>query len=206
MPFSISTVRCVGLPSSSMLSEPRRSGIVPSSTTVTPRDATRSPMRPANALEPLRLKSPSSPCPTASCSSTPGQPGPSTTVITPAGAGRAFKLASAWSTALCAYSARRSSSKNDRPWRPPPPENALLAPAVFFDDDRDRELHQRPHVRGQHAVTCAPPARRRTRRRALAMTCLTTRGSRARASCSICSSSADLRGGIQRRDRIVHSP
>ena len=41
MPSSISTLRCVGLPSSSTLSEPRRSGIVPSSSTVTPlaRDA-----------------------------------------------------------------------------------------------------------------------------------------------------------------------
>ena len=36
-------------------------------------------MRPLKALEPLRLKSPSSPWPIASCSSTPGQPGPSTT-------------------------------------------------------------------------------------------------------------------------------
>ena len=35
MPFSISTVSCVGEPSSSTLSEPRRLGIVPLSTTVT---------------------------------------------------------------------------------------------------------------------------------------------------------------------------
>src|SRR5467141_4617564 len=76
-PSSISTVRCVGLPSSSTVSEPRRPGSVPSSTTVTPGEATRCPMRPANAELPLRLKSPSSPCPTASCNSTPGQPGPS---------------------------------------------------------------------------------------------------------------------------------
>ena len=41
MPFSISTVHWVGLPSSSTLSEPRRRAMVPSSTTVTPvrRDA-----------------------------------------------------------------------------------------------------------------------------------------------------------------------
>src|SRR5690349_24487476 len=32
----------------------------------------------------LRWKSPSRPCPTASCSRTPGNPGPSTTVISPA--------------------------------------------------------------------------------------------------------------------------
>jgi hypothetical protein len=34
MPFSISVVHCVGVPSSSTLSEPRRPGRVPSSTTV----------------------------------------------------------------------------------------------------------------------------------------------------------------------------
>src|SRR6478609_4273618 len=88
MPSSISTFLCVALPSSSTLSEPRRSGSVPSSSTVTPGAATRWPMRPVNALAPLRLKSPSRPWPIASCSSTPGQPGPSTTLIRPALAGR----------------------------------------------------------------------------------------------------------------------
>src|SRR3954468_13685259 len=87
MPSSISTVRLVGVPSSSMESEPRREAMVPSSTTVTPLAATCLPMRPAKAEVCLRLKSPSSPCPTASCSITPGQPAPSTTVISPAGAG-----------------------------------------------------------------------------------------------------------------------
>jgi hypothetical protein len=52
-----------------------------------------------NALEPLRLKSPSRPWPMASCSRMPGQPGPSTTVISPAGAGRASRLVSAALTA-----------------------------------------------------------------------------------------------------------
>jgi hypothetical protein len=46
MPSSIRMVRSVGVPSSSTVSEPRRSGIVPSSNTVTPGAATRSPMRP----------------------------------------------------------------------------------------------------------------------------------------------------------------
>src|SRR5579875_3462379 len=87
MPSSISTVQCEGVPSSSTLSEPRRSGRVPSSTTVTPGAATRCPIRPEKAEVFLRLKSPSRPCPTASCSITPGQPGPSTTRISPAGAG-----------------------------------------------------------------------------------------------------------------------
>jgi hypothetical protein len=66
----------LALPSSSTLSEPRRSAMVPSSSTVTPLAATRWPMRPLKALEPLRLKSPSSPWPMASCNKMPGQPGP----------------------------------------------------------------------------------------------------------------------------------
>ena len=40
MPSSISTVRLVGVPSSSIESEPRRCAMVPSSTTVTPLEAT----------------------------------------------------------------------------------------------------------------------------------------------------------------------
>src|SRR5699024_12128970 len=55
--------------------------------------------RPENTLEPLRLKSPSRPCPTASCNKTPGQPGPKTTGITPAGAGRDSRFSSACRTA-----------------------------------------------------------------------------------------------------------
>ena len=49
IPFSIRTVFCVGWPSSSTLSEPRRQGMVPLSTTVHFSLATRLPMRPANA-------------------------------------------------------------------------------------------------------------------------------------------------------------
>jgi hypothetical protein len=59
MPSSIGTVHWLGVPSSSILSEPRRPGSVPSSTTVQPGLATRCPMRPLNAEVPLRLKSPS---------------------------------------------------------------------------------------------------------------------------------------------------
>ena len=75
------SARCAGsaLPSSSTLSEPRRSGMCRRRPPSRPWRATRSPMRPANALEPLRLKSPSRPWPIASCSRMPGQPGPSTT-------------------------------------------------------------------------------------------------------------------------------
>ena len=98
-PFSISVVHDVGVPSSSTFSEPRRSARVPSSTTVHSSLATFSPMRPENAELPLRLKSPSSPWPMASCSSTPGQPDPSTTVMVPAGAATASRFTSAWRTA-----------------------------------------------------------------------------------------------------------
>src|SRR5437588_431412 len=95
IPFSMSTVSCVGSPSSSTLSDPRRQGMVPLSTTVHFSLATRLPTSPANADVFLRLKSASSPCPTASCKSTPGHPGPSTTSISPAGASRASSCSSA---------------------------------------------------------------------------------------------------------------
>ena len=85
MPFSIKTFCCVGVPSSSTLSDPRRLPMVPSSITVHSGLATCCPMRPLKAETPLRLKSASSPCPTASCNRMPGHPGPSTTVISPAG-------------------------------------------------------------------------------------------------------------------------
>ena len=93
------TVRLVGLPSSSIFRLPRLSGILPWSMTVTPLAATCSPIFPVNTLVCLRLKSPSKPCPTASCNNTPGQPLPNTTGITPAGAGRASKLITACFTA-----------------------------------------------------------------------------------------------------------
>ena len=83
------------MPSSSIVIEPRLSVIVPSSRTVTPGDATLSPSNPANAEVSLRLKSPSRPWPTASCSRIPGHPGPRATSITPAGAFSASRLTSA---------------------------------------------------------------------------------------------------------------
>src|SRR6476660_5839621 len=49
MPSSISTVRLVGVPSSSIDNDPRRAASVPSSTTVTPLAATCRPMSPAKA-------------------------------------------------------------------------------------------------------------------------------------------------------------
>src|SRR6185437_15013569 len=122
MPFSISVVHCVGCPSSSMLSEPRRLGNVPLSTTVHLSLATRRPIRPLKALVFLRLKSASRPCPMASCSRMPGQPGPSTTSISPAGQGRAASCCTA-SRAACSprLSGVNSWAKNSSGTRPPPP-------------------------------------------------------------------------------------
>ena len=147
MPFSISTVRPVGVPSSSQLSEPRRLAIVPSSTTVHSGEATRSPMRPLKAETSLRLKSPSRPWPTASCSSTPGQPGPSTTVIVPAGASIACRLRSAWSAAACTQRRQRSPSVRKRELDPAAAAGgALLALAVLVGDAGDAQADQRLHV------------------------------------------------------------
>ena len=66
--------------------------MVPSSTTVQSSLATFWPTRPEKAETCLRLKSASRPWPTASCSRMPGQPGPSTTVISPAGASTASSM------------------------------------------------------------------------------------------------------------------
>ena len=74
--------------------------MVPSSITVTPGAATRSPRSPAKAEVFLRLKSPSRPWPMASCSRIPGQPGPRTICISPAGAATESRLISAWRNAL----------------------------------------------------------------------------------------------------------
>ena len=115
--------------------------------------ATCWPIRPLNADVPLRLKSPSSPCPTASCSSTPGQPGPSTTVIVPAGAGTASRLTCAVRTAS-RTSARQRSPAAELGVREPAAAAriSLLAPSLVLDDHRHVEPHQRPHVGRKRAV------------------------------------------------------
>ena len=153
MPSSISTVRWVGVPSSSMVSEPRRSAIAPSSTTVTPGAATRSPIRPEKAEVPLRLKSPSRPWPTASCSSTPGQPGPSTTGHLAGRRGDRFEV-----------DQRLGQRDVDRPVPGRRLEQLVveiaaaeaviagLAPAVLLGDDLDVEPDQRADVVGDEAV------------------------------------------------------
>ena len=130
---------------------------MPSSSTVTPLAATRWPMRPENALEPLRLKSPSRPWPIASCSSTPGQPGPSTTLISPAFAGRDSRLVSAALTACVDIAcddvvAGNSRGRTGRRRRRCPTSRRTSPSMVCSAITRDRQAHQRPHVGGQRAV------------------------------------------------------
>ncbi len=110
---------------------PRRFFMVPLSTTVTFSLATFLPINPANAEVFLRLKSASRPCPTASCRSTPGHPGPSTTSISPAGASAAPSCRIAVRAASCAKcSGLWSPSKNSSVTRPPPPLDPRAVPPV----------------------------------------------------------------------------
>ena len=111
-------------------------------------------MRPLNAETPLRLKSASRPWPTASCSRMPGQPGPSTTVISPAGASTAssWPMASrAASRAKCSgvFSFRKKSSST----RPPPPAWPRCgAPPFCARQRRHAQARQRLAVEREHAV------------------------------------------------------
>ena len=153
MPSSISTLRWVGVPSSSIVSCRGGPAIAPSSITVTPGAATRSPMRPENAEVPLRLKSPSSPWPTASWSSTPGQPGPHTTCISPAGAATDSKFTSACASAMSiAAVPRRRVEQAVVEVAAAEPVDAGLAAVALLGDDRDIEPDQRADVAGDEAV------------------------------------------------------
>ena len=78
---------------------------------------------------------------------------------------------------------------------------SLLAPAVFFDDDRDRQLYQRPHVGGQHAVT-ARHQHHVIFSAEVGHDLLDPRVTRPRELFDMFEQ-PDLRGGIERRDRIV---
>src|ERR1035438_3241212 len=149
----MSTVSWVAEPSSSTLSEPRRPVMVPLSTTVTFGPATCWPMSPVNAEVFLRLKSASRPWPTASWRRIPGQPGPRTTCISPAGAG----TAPSWRMAPRAASLARLSGLLEpmnwsRPARPPGPRRALGGDGVFFGDDEDVEAAEGLGVAGECAV------------------------------------------------------
>ncbi len=150
-------------------------------------------MRPLNAEVPLRLKSPSRPWPTASCSSTPGQPGPSTTVIVPAGAGTASRFTCAVRTASRTSQPPAVGGEELRVGEASAAARvALLAAAVLLDDHRDVEPHQRTHVGRERAVARHAPGSCRATRARLAITCV-MRGSSARASRSMASSRLTLR-------------
>jgi hypothetical protein len=159
-----------------MVMLPRRSGIVPSSSTVTPGAAILWPISPAKAEVFLRLKSPSSPWPMASCSRMPGQPGPRTTSIIPAGAAHGAQVHPRDADRLGAIGCQVAGVHQPaRPCRPPPPGAAAFAPAVLLDDDGDVQPRHRADV-GQpqpfgaqdlHLLQLAPSE---------AVTC-TTRGS-----------------------------
>ena len=126
--------------------------MVPSSSTVTPLAATRSPMRPEKALEPLRLKSPSSPWPMASCSRMPGQPGPSTTVISPAGAGPRIEVGERRLDGLVDVFCDVRVVEVGQAEAAAAAAEPIFAPAVLLGDHGDRQPHQRPHVGRQRAV------------------------------------------------------
>ncbi len=152
-PSSISVVHWVGVPSSSMVREPRRSGRVPSSTTVTPLAAMRWPSSPAKALVFLRLKSPSSPWPMASWSRMPGQPGPSTTSISPAGAGTEPRLTRAWRKRLVGGGPPGLRLEIEViAGAPADAVAAGLHAAVLVHHHADVEAHQRADVGGAMAL------------------------------------------------------
>jgi hypothetical protein len=137
----------------------------------------------------LRLKSPSRPWPTASCSSTPGQPAPSTTGIVPAGASTASRFTSAWRNGLARERLRlvvrqqvhRRNSARRR--RRSPVRGGRSAPRSPDTFSAPAAARRRPARR-----RCAPPARCPAPPLRLTITCR-TRGSRLRTSASISRSS-----------------
>ena len=108
---------------------------------------------PEKAEVPLRLKSPSSPWPTASCSSTPGQPGPSTTGISPAGAATDSRLVSACASAM-SIARLHCASSNRLVVEIAAAEAVIagLAAAVLLGDDLDAKPDQRADVGSDEAV------------------------------------------------------
>ena len=102
---------------------------------------------------PLRLKSPSRPWPTASWSNTPGQPGPSTTVISPAGAATDSRFTSACASAMsiARFHCRRLEQAVVEIAAADPVE-AGFAAVARLGDDRDVEPDQGADVAGDEAV------------------------------------------------------
>ena len=127
--------------------------MVPLSTTVTFGLATGRPIKPVNADVPLRLKSASSPCPTASCSRIPGQPGPSTTSISPAGAATAPSCKIAPRAASCARCSGLFDPTNcSNPDLPPPPADPFVVTAPSLGDHEHIQPAKRLRVAGKRPV------------------------------------------------------
>ena len=153
MPSSISTLRWVGVPSSSMVSEPRRSPIEPSSITVTPGAATRSPIRPGEGRGALAVEIALEAVADRLVQQHAG----------PAGAEHDRHLAGRRGDRFEVHQ-RLGERDVDRPVPGRRLEQLVveiaaaeaviagLAPAVLLDDDLDVEPHQRPHVVGDEAV------------------------------------------------------
>src|SRR5262249_41033173 len=97
-----------------------------------------------NAETRLRLKSPSSPWPTASWRRMPGHPGPRTTVIVPAGAATAAGVTSARRAGSRAERAARPSGGGANTERAPPP--AVPRCRAPLRDARDAQVKQRTNV------------------------------------------------------------
>ena len=121
----------------------------PSSKIVTSSLATRSPTRPLYNDVPLRLKSASSPCPTASCSSTPPPPAPMTTGNSPAGASRAPSLVVAMRADSRRERFRGRHVEHADARAAAVPDVAVLALRALARDDLHAERNQRPPI-GHH--------------------------------------------------------
>ena len=82
----------------------------------------------------------------------PGQPGPSTTGMMPAGAGRAGEIDQRLVDCLVRVFGQSLLGEVSKVVSSAATGESLFAVPVFLDDHRDRQLHQRPDVSGEQAV------------------------------------------------------
>ncbi len=152
MPSSISTVRCVGLPSSSTLSEPRRSR---DRAVVDDGDALRRDALADAAGERARALAVEVAFEAVADRLVQQDAGPAGAEHDGHRAGGRVaraRLSSAWSTACCGVALEHRVGEIAVVEAPAAAGVALLAPAVLLDDHGERHAHQRPHVGGEHAV------------------------------------------------------
>ena len=187
MPSSISTVRWVGV---ALVVDVERSAAIRQRAVVDHRDAARRDALADAAGERARALAVEVALKSMADRFVQQDAGPARTRARPAsrrpGPGAPTRLTSAWSTALCACSARRSSRRTARSCRPPPPENpcsrrpcsSTMTVTESCTSGRTSAAST-PSLRATSTTSYSAPT--------LAITCL-TRGSRARASCSMRSS------------------